>query len=370
MKKTLILLALFGALMAAPAAYACSPAPGYPPSASENLADKDAAFVGTVRSIIQDRSMNGDYRITFDVNATYKGDLDTPVTVLVRSSSAACGYDDGYDTFAKGSVWAIYADGDSTDGFSTNSLSLNTKYDSITDAKKALQGFGFEEIDEGPIACTMQYAPVCGKTADGTVKTFGNACMMGAEKASYLYDGECKADGTVPTKDLWMGMRGMEVTWLQNFLIEKALGSASGLLKAAGATGFFGTLTQNALIEYQAAKGIAPAAGYFGAKTRASVMQDATPAPTASFRGTIEAVDTACFADGICSVTIGGKEVILLAGLRVNVPPVGMLKGVDSIGDLEEAIGADATVYAVETSEGSADYTLYGSTSYYVEVLK
>ena len=46
---------------------------------------------------------------------------------------------------------------------------------------------------------------------------------------------------------------------------------------------------------------------------------------------------------------------------------VGKLIGVASIGDLEQKIGQDANVYAGLTPEG--DYTLYGNSKYYVEVL-
>lgn len=89
-----------------------------------------------------------------------------------------------------------------------------------------------------------------------------------------------------------------------------------------------------------------------------------TAKPT--FSGTISAFDTACFADGICSVTVGGKVVIIQAGYRINVPPVGSLQGVESIGDLDKKIGHIADVYAAKTETG--EYTLYGSAAYYVQV--
>lgn len=89
----------------------------------------------------------------------------------------------------------------------------------------------------------------------------------------------------------------------------------------------------------------------------------------ATFSGEISAVDTGCFVDAICSVTVDGKKVILLTGMRLGeVPEVGTLKGVESIGDLEAKIGSRANVYAAKAPEG--EYTLYGSTKYYVEVLK
>lgn len=367
MKKTLILLALFASLAYAPSALACSPAPGYPPTISDNLAQKDVAFIGTVSSIIQDKSVNGEYRITFAVNESLKGSMEGTVTVNTRSSSAACGYDDGYTTFKSGDVWAIYAQED--DGvIRTDSLSLNTKYATVLNAVRDLEALGIRPEEPVPTVCTMQYAPVCGRAADGSEKTYGNACMMKGDRATHLYDGECKADGTVPTNNLSIGDRGMDVTWLQNFLIEKMTGAASGLLKAVGATGYFGTLTKNAVAEYQAANNIAPAVGYFGPLTRAKVMQDSAPVATARFTGKIEAVDTSCFFDGVCSVTIDGKKVILISGIRINIPPVGTLEGVDSVGDLENEIGTEAEVFAAVNTTGVEEYTLYGSTSYYVRV--
>ena len=233
MKKTLVFIALFGALSFAPAALACSPAMDWPPTASENLLEKDVAFIGTVTSIVQDKSVNGEYRITFSVNESYKGSVDGEITVQTHSSSAACGYDDGYTAFKKGTVWSIFANGNETDGYTTDSLSLNASHASVAAAVKTLAADGLSPEGEAPVACTMQYAPVCGKTADRTVKTFGNSCVLGAEKAELLYEGECKvAVAAVPTKDLWKGMRGANVTWLQDFLISKLTGTAASALKA------------------------------------------------------------------------------------------------------------------------------------------
>lgn len=371
MKKIVLILAVFSAFLAAPNAQACSVlAIDRPLTGVEMIADKDAVFTGTVTGVSQDKSVNGEYHITFAVDESYKGSVGDTITVRARSSSAACGYDDGYTSFKKGTVWAIFATGNDTDGYVTTSVTHNAKYASLTNANDALAAKSLSPEEDEPTMCTMQYAPVCGKTASGTVKTFGNSCVLGAEKAEFLYDGECKvAVSAAPTKDLWRGMRGADVSWLQNFLMEKLSGTAAAALKAVGATGYFGPLTTAALAEYQKAQRIGPAAGYFGAKTRAHLNAQ-SDTKTETFTGTISAVSTACFADGICSVTVDGKEVILLAGLRVApVPAVGTLKGVDSIGDLEKEIGSKARVYAAKTSEGDADYTLYGNASYYVEVL-
>ena len=375
MYRILPALFLFALFAVAPVAEACSPAPSWPPSFADNFAQKEIAFVGTVASVMQDKSVNADYRITFEVDAAYKGDLDERVTVLARSSSAACGYDDGYDMFEEGSVWTIFGTGTAIEGYRTDSLSLNVQFDSVAEAKEAFEDEGIREIgDSTPIACTMQYAPVCGRDASGTERTYGNACMLNADKAVKLYDGECRTDDTIPAGNLSIGSRGIEVTWLQNFLIDALAGAAAEALKAVGATGYFGSMTRAALAEYQGAHGISPAAGFFGPITRAHILSAVSPAPapaaTAVFKGEITEIDTGCFADGICSVTIDGKEVILLAGFRMDAPPIGTLYGADSIGALESEIGSTAEVYAAETAEGDADYTLYGSADFYVKLIE
>lgn len=71
--------------------------------------------------------------------------------------------------------------------------------------------------------------------------------------------------------DLDLGSSGDRVVLLQAFLIKQGTGPSAEALKKSGATGYFGALTQAALIEYQVAKGITPATGYFGTKTRATV---------------------------------------------------------------------------------------------------
>lgn len=64
------------------------------------------------------------------------------------------------------------------------------------------------------------------------------------------------------TMDLHMGSSGSQVTCLQQALI------AAGHSIPAGATGYFGGQTKTAVIAWQKAVGISPAAGYFGAISR------------------------------------------------------------------------------------------------------
>ena len=67
------------------------------------------------------------------------------------------------------------------------------------------------------------------------------------------------------TQDLTIGSKDEEVTALQNFLI------SGGYMSSGYPFGYFGGVTKAAVIKYQLAMGISPAAGYVGAKTRASI---------------------------------------------------------------------------------------------------
>lgn len=67
------------------------------------------------------------------------------------------------------------------------------------------------------------------------------------------------------TKNLTLGARGADVKALQNILISK------GHLKIAAATEYFGPMTKAAVIAWQTAEGISPAAGYVGPLSRAKL---------------------------------------------------------------------------------------------------
>ena len=58
----------------------------------------------------------------------------------------------------------------------------------------------------------------------------------------------------------------------------------------------------------------------------------------ANFSGTLQKVDTGCFADGECYVEVDGKHITTLRGWSQDT--VGQVLGVDGFGDLEGHIGA------------------------------
>jgi hypothetical protein len=105
------------------------------------------------------------------------------------------------------------------------------------------------------------------KTLLAQAQAQGIALPPGA--ATFLNAGSMSSALSAGTQDLTVGSNSSSVSALQSFLIAQGKGPAASALAAVGATGYFGSLTQAALAEYQQAVGITPAAGYFGPKTRA-----------------------------------------------------------------------------------------------------
>ncbi|OGN27178.1 MAG: hypothetical protein A2941_03310 [Candidatus Yanofskybacteria bacterium RIFCSPLOWO2_01_FULL_49_17] len=66
------------------------------------------------------------------------------------------------------------------------------------------------------------------------------------------------------SRDFTLGSRGDDVKCLQSYLTSTGHYSYSG-----GATGYFGSITKSAVSAWQAANGVSPTAGYFGALSRA-----------------------------------------------------------------------------------------------------
>lgn len=186
---------------------------------------------------------------------------------------------------------------------------------------------------------------------DNTIRCITTPCP-GNEFESLSVEFKTKYELGQFTKDLRMGMRHKEVELLQKILIEQ--GYLTG-----NVTGYFGMLTKKALINYQKIHNINPT-GMFGKLTRASF----NPAKGEMFEGKVTAFSTQCFVDGVCSVTVGDKVVVTTRGWARD--PVGQLKGVESIGDVEKMIGHNAKVYAAKTDD--RNYTLYGNTDFYVEI--
>lgn len=74
-------------------------------------------------------------------------------------------------------------------------------------------------------------------------------------------------------KDIYMGITDSDVYFLQKILNQNSLTqvATTGNGSPGKETYYFGQLTKNAVIRYQLSKGIFPAVGYLGVKTRASL---------------------------------------------------------------------------------------------------
>ena len=107
-----------------------------------------------------------------------------------------------------------------------------------------------------------------------------NAALTGAPVTTTT---TTTTSSTTFTRDLTVGSTGADVTALQNAL------KAGGYM-TANATGTFGPMTKAGVIAWQKAAGISPAAGYFGAKSRAAFggavsTTPGTPAPVTAGSG-------------------------------------------------------------------------------------
>lgn len=101
-------------------------------------------------------------------------------------------------------------------------------------------------------------------TADPTLFAALQAALGGGVTTGGAASGTSLAAVQAINTDLTIGSKGADVTTLQTWLVEEGY-----LVMPVGVPmGYFGTLTQKALAQFQAENAITPAAGYFGPKTR------------------------------------------------------------------------------------------------------
>ena len=75
----------------------------------------------------------------------------------------------------------------------------------------------------------------------------------------------------MPLDDLVVGNESFRVEWVQEFLIEEVSGPGVERLAQVGATGYFGSITAEALRDYQTTVGI-PATGNYDGLTRLAIF--------------------------------------------------------------------------------------------------
>ena len=109
------------------------------------------------------------------------------------------------------------------------------------------------------------------KSLIAIIKSLGGSVSPELEATINALSGTPAASSTF-ARDLQIGSTGDDVQALQQYLnAHGAMLAASGPGSPGNETMKFGSVTKAALIKFQKAAGISPAAGYFGPKTRAYV---------------------------------------------------------------------------------------------------
>ncbi len=123
-------------------------------------------------------------------------------------------------------------------------------------------------------------APLAGAATAADVQAQINALMAQITALQSQLGSSSASSSYTFTKDLTLGSKGADVSALQQVLIN------GGYLKIAAPTAYFGAMTKAAVAAWQTAKGVSPAAGYFGAKSRAALAAAGAPSTGGTTGGT------------------------------------------------------------------------------------
>jgi hypothetical protein len=159
-------------------------------------------------------------------------------------------------------------------------------------------------------ALSMVATTAFGLTA-GDISMLLNAGIINASQAASLsasIAAPVSTSGYTFATDLTIGAKGADVTALQQILVN----SGHLVMPAGVAYGYFGSLTKAAVIKYQLAKGITPAVGYFGPKTRASISSTTGTTGGVVISGTDLSVSLAATSP-LASALIAGQSAADLA---------------------------------------------------------
>lgn len=97
------------------------------------------------------------------------------------------------------------------------------------------------------------------------------------------------------------------------------------------------------------------------ASTASSPSTAATGSGVREFRGTVQAVDTGCYVDGICTATVDGTVVTTMSGERLNNPVWGQPNALPEVGRQVEVRCR---------STGPSTCTLKGDSGYYLRPVR
>ena len=174
------------------------------------------------------------------------------------------------------------------------------------------------------------------------------------------------------TRSLFLGVRDAQVKCLQQYLNGAGYTvAASGAGSVGSETTFFGPATKAAVAKWQAANAVSPAAGYFGAISRAKYSAVASVPGTPGIPGTPAPVPAAGGLSVGLSVTTPASRSIVVGAANMPFGKWTFTAGsgavtVNTLKFTRSGISADAEVsnaelYDVATGEYIAQYTGLGS---------
>ncbi|MFA6467163.1 MAG: peptidoglycan DD-metalloendopeptidase family protein [Patescibacteria group bacterium] len=188
--------------------------------------------------------------------------------------------------------WGLAISIDDSEGYSYNYLHINNDSPG-TDDNKQIRIYAFpKDIVKGAQVSAGQVIAFAGDSgnAENVAHHLHFEMWTPEEKSINAYPSLMAAIGKpvvispeaayIFTRDLELESEGEDVRQLQKYLNQHGfIISASGAGSPGSETDYFGPATQAALIKFQKAKSISPAAGYFGPLTRKLINNSSSSVP-------------------------------------------------------------------------------------------
>jgi len=233
--------------------------PTTPPASSSNAPASGPRSGGSVQGQVSNLLQNGDTSAATALEEQYSWLFPSLSTAASSTSTALC----AAQTYPTEPI-KFGAQND------PSQVKLLEQYlDTYEGASLPVTGIYSKQDEAAVIAWQEKYASDI-LTPWNITKGTGYIYTTSLKKFKELFLEQCQGTAvSASSRDLEIGMSGSDVRSLQQALISKMVGSAAKALATEGATGYFGEATQAALIEFQKANDISPAAGYFGPKTKA-----------------------------------------------------------------------------------------------------